>query len=89
MLKKKFGVYGEMKSFFDLISTRGILFITYVGARELLVLFSPGYSTNCRASLQYDIRAAVAARDGMQGFDVEGRPVSLFAPDTAICERVL
>ena len=31
MLKKKFGVYGEMKSFFDLISTRGILFITYVG----------------------------------------------------------
>ena len=30
MLKKKFGVYGEMKSFFDLISTRGILFITYV-----------------------------------------------------------
>jgi hypothetical protein len=30
MLKQKFSTYGELKQFFDLINTRGLIFITYV-----------------------------------------------------------
>lgn len=36
MLKQKFGAYGEMKQFFDLISTRGLIFITYVSTRACM-----------------------------------------------------
>ncbi|KAF8323842.1 hypothetical protein DL93DRAFT_37658 [Clavulina sp. PMI_390] len=52
-LRRQFEEHGMIRTFFDLISSRGMLFVTY-----------------------YDIRAAQAARDRLQGLEVNGRPVS-------------
>lgn len=65
-----------IRTFFDLISSRGMLFVTYVSDRRQV---SPKCSLCPQASRkfpQYDLRAAQAARDRLQGMEVNNRPVS-------------
>lgn len=64
-----FEEHGEIKTFFDLIGNRGMVFVTYVstvaGSRVL----------DSEHGSQFDIRAAERARDRLQGSEIGGRPV--------------
>ncbi len=39
-MRAKFEQHGEIKTFFDLIQNRGMVFVTYVGIRTLLGMFT-------------------------------------------------
>ena len=66
-LRAAFAGYGDIKTYFDLVKNRGMIFITYVRL------------PSCIASQfdhpQFDLRAAERARDGMHNTNIGGRPV--------------
>jgi RNA recognition motif-containing protein len=69
-VRQKFEDHGDVKTFFDLIANRGMVFVTYVsrGASRR--------STCTDMTPQFDLRAAERARERLQGSEVSGRPVS-------------
>lgn len=69
-MREKFERIGEVKTFFDLIPDRGLVFITYVR----LSLFS-SFDSSQPVFFQYDLRAAMMAKDALQGQEVANRPV--------------
>jgi transcription initiation factor TFIID subunit 15 len=69
-VRRQFEEFGSIKTFFDLISTRGMVFVTYVS------LFVYGEKMCFNWKCQFDLRAAERARDRLQGSEISGRPVS-------------
>ena len=65
-----FEEHGEIKTFFDLIANRGMVFVTYVGLLRRL-----GTRGELNPVFQHDIRAAERARERLQGSEISGRPV--------------
>ena len=71
-MRNKFEEFGEIKTFFDLISNRGMIFVTFVsGCLPFLKDFCS------KDDDQFDLRAAERARDRLQGTEISGRPVRL------------
>lgn len=67
-----FEEHGEIKTFFDLIANRGMVFVTFVGLQHC---FS---AHKLNPIPQYDIRAAERARERLQGSEISGRPVPCY-----------
>ncbi|KAG6911367.1 hypothetical protein DXG01_001038 [Tephrocybe rancida] len=72
-VRAQFEEHGEIKTFFDLISTRGMVFVTYVGA----MCGDPRLLSLTCMSAQFDLRAAERARDRLQGSEISGRPIDV------------
>ena len=68
-LNDMFSKIGEIKSFFDLLNKRGMVFITYVS-------YLRSYVAHFLSSVQYDVRSASMAKERLQGTPIAGRPVS-------------
>jgi hypothetical protein len=66
-----FEEHGDIKTFFDLIANRGMVFVTYVSLKRRFIVHE-----ELSADSQYDIRAAERARERLQGSEISGRPVS-------------
>ena len=68
-VRRQFEEHGDIKTFFDLIATRGMVFVTYVR--------NEAYDVSLLALMlvQFDLRAAERARERLQGSEISGRPV--------------
>ena len=64
-----FEEHGEIKTFFDLIGNRGMVFVTYVSVVPVPI------TPESEHDPQFAIRAAERARDRLQGSEIGGRPV--------------
>lgn len=75
-----FEEHGDIRTFFDLISGRGMVFVTYVSDTPIAQQLAP----YC-ALYQYDLRAAERARERLQGSEISGRPVRRCACRLSLC----
>jgi len=74
MVRERFDRIGDVRTCFDMLEKRGMLFITYVRSSRLPHIIS-FRSLTSPCLQQFDIRAAMMAKDQLQGSMINGRPV--------------